>query len=338
MIGWGWGWAVGVGIVVAGGGGAVEHGLELIRGCQLPDGVIRMRAEGEAVWVVPYCGNFAAMALVAGGEAGDLERAERWLLWYAARQHVDGTIDDHEGTVRAYRSSGRCDSTDAYAATYLMAARRYQAARGGELRGEVVAAARRALGAIEAVAQGDGLTYARPDYPMKYLMDNVEVAGGLAEGAALFQAAGLGAEAERARRLGARVAGALPRFWSERDACYAVAIDEAGVLTVGLDRSYPDGLAQLYAMAHLGPPRRGLWTRVRATFRPGEEGVPVERWLMAARRVAPAVEVRDLEGRTRGELLGFTPTSVYVDRPALAILALIDGAARLPDAGAPAGR
>lgn len=314
---------------------AIEHCLDIIRQCQMNDGMIRTKGAGDAVWTVPYVSNFAATALLAANgirhDPQDLQRAERWLLWYAANQEADGTICDQEGTVAAYKSNGRKDSTDAYAATFVMAVWRYSQARDERPRSEIVNAARKALGAIEAVLQDDGLTIAKPGWPTKYLMDNVEVYGGLHEGASLFDAAGCEKEAKKARRIAARIAVGLGKFWSEEHQYFEVALDMKGVFSGGLKKSYPDGLAQLYALAHVAPPRLELWARVCRTFKLGDEGMPVERWLMAATRCAGAEETGKLREATREAMLHFTAESVYVDRPALAILALIDGRARFPD-------
>ena len=311
---------------------AIDRGLDLIRRCQMDDGMIRIKGAGDPVWTVPYVSNFAAMALLAAHELrpnpGDVSRAERWLLWYADNQEPDGTICDREGTVASYKSNGRRDSTDSYAATFLMAVSRHRrAAREGSPPG-ILRAAVKALAAIEAVTQDDGLTFAKPDYPMKYLMDNIEVYGGLIEGASFFDAAGLEKEASKARRMAARLAASLAKFWSEKDRRFEVAIDGKGVSSGGFEKPYPHGLAQLFALAHLPPARPGLWKMVRGKFKPGDEGMPVERWLMAAAGGADPQEREELRRATREALLGFTAEGVYVDRPALAILALIDGPAR----------
>ena len=313
---------------------AIDQGLGIIRQCQLPDGMIRSKGAGAAVWTVPYLGNFGAMALLAAHalhpNTNDVRRVEQWLLWYARHQEPDGTIYDREGTLGAYPSNGRRDSTDAYAATFLMAVWRYQKALGKEPAPEITRAAGLALGAIKAVAQPDGLTLAKPDYPMKYLMDNLEVYGGLREGASFFASAGHPAEAAEARCMAAQAGKGLQAFWSAKDQYFWVGLDRKGVYSGGLTRSYPQGLAQLYALAHLAPERSGLWQRVRQQFRPGDEGMPVERWLMAASRCATPEETQALRQATRQALLGFTVKNVYVDRPALAILALLDGEARFP--------
>jgi hypothetical protein len=103
-----------------------ENCLAIIRQCQMADGMIRVKGDGAPVWTVPYVSNFAAMALLAANDVrpnpADVQRVEQWLLWYAENQERDGTIFDRAGTVASYRSNGRRDSTDSYAATFLMAA------------------------------------------------------------------------------------------------------------------------------------------------------------------------------------------------------------------------
>jgi len=315
---------------------AIEQCLGIIRKCQLEDGMIRMKAAGSPVWTVPYCSNFAVMALLAAHaihpNQPDLRRVERWLIWYADKQEPDGTICDREGNLESYRSQGKRDSTDSYAATFLMAVYRYQRAVPGVVRPEIIQAARKVLTAIGAVVQSDGLTIAKPDYPVKYLMDNLEVYGGLQEGALFFDATENIQEARKARQLAKAVKGSLQKFWSEKEQCFGCAIDLKDNLSCDdLSKPYPHGLAQLFALAHLAPERTILWQRLRKCFSPEDKGMPTERWLMAAMRCAESDEREDLRRAMRQVMLRFTLENVYVDRPALAILALSDESARFPD-------
>jgi hypothetical protein len=146
-----------------------------------------------------------------------------------------------------------------------------------------------------------------------------------------FAAAGHASEAAKARRLAARVARGLGSYWSEKEQCFAFARDMKGTPAGGLSKSYPHGLAQLFALAHVAPERATLWQELRKRFKPGDDGMPVERWLMAATRCATAEETKELRRATLTAMLRFTTDNVYVDRPALAILAIIDGKARFPD-------
>jgi hypothetical protein len=318
---------------------AVEHCLGLIRQCQMPDGMIRMKSEGDAVWMVSYFSNLGAIALLAANEirpnAGDVARAERWLAWYARHQETDGTIFDREGTTRSHQSNGKRDATDSYAATFLLAAWRYQQASGQRPSAEIIKAAQKSLAAIEAVAQADGLTIAKPEYAIKFLMDNIEVHQGLTEGAQFFDSVGLKTEARKARTMAARLAGSLGQYWSEPGQHFAYALDLKGNFSSGLAEPYPHGLAQLFALSYLSPARPGLWAKVNLTFKPDQKGIPVERWLIAATRHAGAKEKEVLRLATRKSALNFSRKNVYVERPAMAVLALIDGKARFAEVPMP---
>ncbi len=314
---------------------AIENCLAIIRGCQMKDGLIRMKGHGNPVWAVPYFGNLAAMALLAANntrqDQQDVIRVERWLMWYAAHQEADGTIYDQEGTVSAYQSNGKRDSTDSYAATLLMATWRYRKAAKKRPSAPIVNAAQKAFAAIEAVVQTDGLTIAKPEYPMKFLMDNVEVYQGLSEGAMFFGSVGMEAESDKARRMAFRIAKGMGKFWSDQGGHFAYALDMKGTFFAGLSKPYPHGLAQLFALAHITPTRPGLWVELNRSFKPGDAGIPADRWLIAARRYDDPKGIVDLRAATRSAALQFSSENVYVERPAMAIIALTDGEARFPD-------
>lgn len=318
---------------------AVENALSIIRQCQMDDGMIRMKGTGAPVWAVPYFGNLAAIALLAADRARpnphDVARVGRWLAWYARNQEPDGTIFDREGTVAAYASNGKHDASDSYAATFLMAAGRHSQATGKPPPPEIAAAAAKALAAIRDVAQADGLTFARPDYPVKYLMDNIEVYQGLTEGARLFAAAGLRQEARTARAMAARVAEGLGAFRSGQEPRLAYAIDARGRKSGGLAAPYPHGLAQVFALSWTTPPQPRLWAEVRAAFPPDDKDIPPERWLIAARRHAGPQEADDLRKAVRDAALRFSVADVYVGRPAMAVIALLYDHAPLPDVPLP---
>jgi len=313
---------------------AIENCLGIIRGCQMPDGMIRMKGGNSPVWTVPYFGNLAAMALLAANDrrqnAQDAIRVERWLIWYARNQEADGTIFDLEGTVQSYKSNGKRDATDSYAATFLMATWRYAKAVGQHPSPDIVDAAKKALTVIDAVVQNDGLTIAKPEYPIKYLMDNIEVYQGLTEGALFFGSVGLAEQSRKAEQMALRVAGSLGKYWSEEDHVFAFALDMKDKASSGLTQSYPHGLAQLFALSYMSPARPELWTRVRHTFTPGDEGVPIERWLIAAEENAEEEVLGEIRRATRNAALRFAAEDVYLERPAMAVIALLGVEARFP--------
>src|SRR4029453_1279537 len=109
-------------------------------------------------------------------------------------------ITDYTGSRRAgtFFSSGHIDSVDAYASTFLQVAERYwnetralpprqqQEMEGLLPKMALLRATALSFKAIESVTDGDGLTWAKPDYKVKFLLDSAEVYGGLRAGQVLF--------------------------------------------------------------------------------------------------------------------------------------------------------
>lgn len=132
--------------------------------------------------------------------------AADWLRWQARHMRAvgqgQGVVFDHwlraadlQVAACPPALAGPCpfvDSYDSTAASMLMVADSYHAATGdvAVLREAAVQAALRASAAtVAALHQADGLTWAKPDYPVAYLMDAVEVAAGWRAWARVQQAA-----------------------------------------------------------------------------------------------------------------------------------------------------
>ena len=302
---------------------AVAACLTLVRGCQLPDGAFAQVSPGTnpnaPVWVAPYFANYAALALLAGRERAqnpeDLGRVGRWLEWCARHQSADGFWNDFEGTAATYADNGKVDAWDSSAAMFLLVAGHYRRA-GGLATEEVAAATKRALACIETVTDSDGLTWATPACRVKYLMDNVEVC------------AGLRATATRTATARAdRIAKKLPDFWQPAENRYAYALHANAAFEGGLAKPYPHGLAQLFGVAFVAP-QAAAWSSVAQAFAP-ETGPAAaagsEWWLIAASRLGGSA-AKEWRAKTVKEVTSFTSRNVYVYRPALAALGLLEGA------------
>ena len=124
-----------------------------------------------------------------------------------------------------------------------------------------------------------------------------------------------------------RIDQGLSSFWQPSNRLYAYALHANGTFEGGLDKPYPQGLAQLFGVAFIAP-KATAWTSVSQTFKP-EDGPTAacgaEWWLMAADR-AGVGDVRAWRERVVGEVASFSPQQTYLQRPALAALALLDGA------------
>jgi hypothetical protein len=216
------------------------------------DGAIATNPDQRLVW--PYLANFAAMGLARAAAIGDRRAADtawRWLAWYQAHEDAHGYVDDYQRVGIALRSNGTMDSTDAYAGTFLLAVESvFQAtgdhARLNSLRRGIEGAVR----AIESTQAADGLTWAKPSWHVKYLMDQAETYAGLVAAANLgdaLRAPKLEAHAlSDARRMHAGVA----RLWNPRVGAYDWAVHGDGArASTNWSVLYPDAMQQAWAVA-----------------------------------------------------------------------------------------
>jgi hypothetical protein len=317
---------------------AIANCLSIVRRCQLPDGAFRLKSNGDPVWIRPYFGNLAALALLASGDATDLARVERWLGWYALNQRRDGTIDDFEGGLTAgYKSNGTRDSVDAYAGTFLLAVYRYFLKSAGKpLPDRVLTAAKNALIAIQSVRDEDGLTWAAKEYRVKFLMDNLETYAGLAAAERLFAALGQ-PEAETARSMREAMGKKLPSYWREQEGLFAYALHPNGKFDVNPalpnERRRTLGLANLYGLAWVSAADTRPWKLLLKELQPdGGDApeAPVERWYLAALAAGSPDEVTDYRRKTVDSGRAFTIDNVYIHRAAITALALQEGAGWMP--------
>ena len=165
---------------------AVRADADWVLSGQCPDGAITNHPPDGTVQ--PYLANFAALGLLrAATVTGDVRYsvgAWRWLSWYQGHMDASGFIDDWTNDSCRLSDGGVRDSTDAPAGLFLLT---LLAAQRGFSRGgggapqlpRFSAGITGALRAIEATQDADGLTWAKPGYPVKYLMDQSETYAGL---------------------------------------------------------------------------------------------------------------------------------------------------------------
>jgi hypothetical protein len=160
---------------------------------QLADGAI-LYAANE---IEPYWGNIAAMGWVK--DSTKYSQVQAWMKWYIA--HLNATdVWGLGGTMYDYSVSGSietplktADSTDSYAATFLTLA--WDFYRTGNLNAQsyvksILPQLNTVAQVIVKTQQSDGLTWAKPNYKIKYLMDNCEAYRGLRDIASLYAAVG----------------------------------------------------------------------------------------------------------------------------------------------------
>ncbi len=319
-------------------GSAIGNCLNIIRGCQLADGSFNMVADGKTasspVWIAPYFVQHAALALLAANNfkknPSDVLRVGKWLEWCAEHQDKGGFWYDQVGTIASYSSNGKVDAHDSSAAMFLLAAERYRHA-GSKLSPRIISAAKASLSCISDVTDSDGLTWAKPDHHVKYLMDNVEVFAGLMAAQQLFESTANPHEAALASKQLATMKLPLQSFWegSERDR-FAWVLHPSGTFEGGLDQIYPDGLAQLFGISCIAV-KSAAFSETCAAFaaETTREGVGAERFLIAASRVGSA-ETKTWRANVVKDAATFTPKTVYISRPSLVVLSLLEGADWMP--------
>ena len=225
-----------------------------ILACQDDSGAIRLDPTARAaVW--PDQASTAALGLIEAGrlthDAAYLDAAWRWLDWYAGHLDARGHVNDFVERSGRLVDSGHHDSTDAYAGLWLLALERATVVSGDAA---ALAALRvpfvRTVTSLLAVQARDGLTWASPEYHVKYLMDESASWAGLVAAVDLANRLGAPSLAARARDAAGRLRAAIARLWDPARASYDWAVHADGV-RARTDWSvlYPDALEQVYPVA-----------------------------------------------------------------------------------------
>lgn len=182
-----------------------ESETEWLASLQLSNGAIPMTYTPDGtVKMNPYFADFAAMALLDKADEYS-DEVKRYMDWHFGHLNtektdhngVDGTIYDYEITLKngeitdesiaIYKKENSYDSVDSYAATFLMVLNKYYNETGDsqyiiDHSNEI----QRIINAMLAMCYR-GLTVAKPEWEVKYLMDNCEVYEGALAAAELFE-------------------------------------------------------------------------------------------------------------------------------------------------------
>ncbi len=178
------------------------------------------------------------------------------MKWYVAHMNardvwgLAGTVYDYDVTNGAEISRGTADSTDAYAATFLSLA--LYAWRTGDPAVQTylksVITQLDTIGrVITATQDTDGLTWAKPDYHIKYLMDNSEVYRGLSDASLLFSAMGDAAKASYYSSAASNNLAGINSMWIGSAGAWAVYKDNGGNFAApNFSTWYADATSQLF--------------------------------------------------------------------------------------------
>jgi hypothetical protein len=223
---------------------------------QLSDGAIANYTDRVSIW--PYEGSYAAWGLATlAAQTGDLTKADqawRWLSWYMRHQDRNGFVQNYQVQSGREINTGFEDSTDATAGVFLEAALAAYLVKPTVYASRLATlhpAIRKAVAAIEATVDADGLSWAKPTLHVKYLMDNTEAWGGLLAAVRLATFLGDGALATRAGRDAERERVGIESLWNPKTNTYNWAKHENGhVETTNWSIFYPDSVEETWVAAY----------------------------------------------------------------------------------------
>lgn len=239
---------------------------------QLDNGAIPMTySENGILTMNPYFADFAALALLDNAEEY-ADEVKMYMDWHFAHLNtaktdyngVDGTIYDYkitvaDGKVVEETTSRTYDSTDSYAATFLMVLDKYYSNTGDK---EYVLSHSRD---IERIANAmlstlhNGLTFAKSDYEVKYLMDNSEVYEGAVSAVTLFSEvicvndSSYDNTLDKCENAAEKIADAFEsKLWNASENHYEVGLFRDGktAFEFSWDEFYPCATAQLFPIIH----------------------------------------------------------------------------------------
>lgn len=238
-----------------------------ILSCQTEDGLILYRQwnldeHQEEQTVFPYFSSIAALGLLSGTVTDEqAEGALRYQQWYL--DHLNTPADDPmngQGTVYNYRiirdgtnlreeSLQTYDSVDSYAAMFLILVDRYAQVVNDELLLTRSADILRVLDALVNTIDRNGLSHAKAEYPVQYLMDNAEVYAGLCAATRILEQIGSPAQLEQIRAMALQVRETTDFLLWNAEGYYEIGIFEGEALDFdGWTIFYPDSVCQLFPL------------------------------------------------------------------------------------------
>lgn len=244
----------------------IKSSADFIVKCQLDNGLIAMGTETD-VWAVPYFANISGISLLRAYQVTKdksyLNAVLKYIDWYSKNINTDGTIYDYGGTRSKPEPKGTYDSTDSYAATYIwLCYETYAITKDKSWLKKTYPTIIKCVSAIMLTWQPDGLTYATPKYPVKYLMDNLEVRIGLR---CAVQIANILKDKKNSgvwkQKLAQNLNG-IRKLWIDKDNRFAYALHQDGTVNGSLSVWYPDGMANAMAAIYLLNPKDTKATRL----------------------------------------------------------------------------
>jgi hypothetical protein len=214
------------------------------------------QADGSILYVPtlidPYFANIAAIGMTK--DPNRMSQVTAWMNWYI--NHLNwpdqwglyGTVYNYNVDDGVESSTNDADSTDSYAATFLTLAWNAWLSGDSNARSFITSIAYQLDvigGVLIQTQQSDGLTWAKPNYQIKYLMDNSEGYRGLRDLASLFQALGNSQNAAYYNAAADSMQNGIYSMWL--NGTWAVYKDYYGnYIAPNMGTWYPDATAQVF--------------------------------------------------------------------------------------------
>lgn len=218
----------------------------------LPDGAVLY----TSTQIMPYYSNLAAIGLTK--TPAYYPQVKAWMQWYINHLNYPDkwglycTMYDYNVSGTTETPTNDADSTDSYAATFESLAWAYWQTGDAQAQ-NYIKGLKYELDCIGGVMvqtqQSNGLTWAKPDYQVQYLMDNCEVYKGLSDLANVFQYAfndAPGAAYYRSYAVNA-LNGIQSVLW---DSAHNDYLAYAGAPATNWKVWYPDSTAQLFPVLY----------------------------------------------------------------------------------------
>lgn len=261
--------------------GIIDSEIEWIKGLQLSNGALAFRLkEGETTLLNPYFADYTAMALLHAGVGQKYyKEVKEYLSWHFShlndsksdKNGIDGTIYDYEaevksGVVISETTTKEYDSVDSYGSSFLdLLWDYYTYTKDTEYLIDHYNEILRVINAIN-VTIDDDLTITKPEYPVKYLMDNSEVYEGINCAIDLYEKVFLPSlkkntdEYKNAENIYSTLkkqnSNLLKKIedkmWNESEGNYTVALGKSGeeIINFHWNNFYPDATSQLFPIIH----------------------------------------------------------------------------------------
>jgi hypothetical protein len=210
--------------------------------CQLPSGTFRLAPHSDVI--NPYFTNIALAALV---ELGEADAVMGHLVWYLNHVTPRGYVNDFRLRGEEECDTGKADSEDSYHATFFSLLRAWiERTDNPNWPAGVHDKLADMLRALLRLQQPDGLTWAKESWRVKYVMDNCEVAQGLADAGWIFAGLGDGERAKLALEKAEQCRQGILSTYSVKKQCFAV-YDR---VLPNWGKWYPDATSQAFPVLY----------------------------------------------------------------------------------------